>query len=78
MRQRVYYSDNYKGLPICSKEEFIEVAKNSQKLKELFDRWVESGNRLHIKPSVDRIDNAKGYTLDNIQFMTWMENTLKS
>lgn len=26
------------------------------------------------KPSLDRIDNTKGYTLDNIQLVTWIVN----
>jgi hypothetical protein len=78
MRQRIRDEEAYKGLLICDKEDFIKLAKNSNKLKELFDNWVNSGNQLWIKPSVDRIVNERGYILDNIQFMTWIENTRKS
>jgi hypothetical protein len=31
-----------------------------------------------LRPSVDRIDDYVGYTLTNIQLMTWQENNTKS
>jgi len=30
-----------------------------------------------MKPSIDRINNNKGYSFDNIQIMTWAENKAK-
>lgn len=30
------------------------------------------------KASIDRIDSAKGYTLDNVRLVTWMANKIKS
>ena len=41
---------------------------------DLFNAWVESGNKNALKPSVDRIDDFKGYSLDNIQLGTWQDN----
>lgn len=40
----------------------------------LYNSWVSSGYDRYLKPSVDRKDNSIGYTLDNIQLMTWKEN----
>ncbi len=44
----------------------------------LYINWVESGYNTPDKPSVDRIDNSKGYSFNNIQLMTFRDNKLKS
>lgn len=44
--------------------------------KDLFDRWVESGYQKSKKPSVDRLDDFKGYSFDNIRLVTWHDNHL--
>lgn len=43
----------------------------------IYDRWVSLGYPSSEKPSLDRIDPAKPYTLDNLQVMTWRENAAK-
>lgn len=42
--------------------------------KSLFDEWSNSGNKKDLKPSVDRIDDFKGYSFDNIRLGTWLQN----
>lgn len=42
--------------------------------KEIYDKWIDSGKRKELKPSVDRIDDFKGYSLENIKLGTWLEN----
>lgn len=42
--------------------------------KSLYDDWVESGYAKDKKPSVDRIDEFKGYSIGNIKLTTWYEN----
>lgn len=37
-------------------------------------KWIDSGYKTTLKPSIDRIDDYKPYTLDNIQLTTWNEN----
>lgn len=44
----------------------------------LYSYWVMSDYHTKIRPSVDRICNAAGYSFDNIQLMTWRENNEKS
>jgi len=40
----------------------------------LYNNWKASGYTKMLAPSVDRIDDYKGYSLDNIQLVTWQEN----
>lgn len=45
--------------------------------KDIHTKWIESGLKSELKPSVDRINPLKPYTKDNIQLMTWGENKKK-
>lgn len=40
----------------------------------LWRAWTDSGHDKWLSPSIDRKDNNKNYTLDNIQLITWREN----
>lgn len=42
--------------------------------QELYDNWIASDCDKWLRPSVDRPDNSKGYSFDNIKLMTWREN----
>jgi len=44
---------------------------------ELFSVWVIKNYKKELIPSIDRINDYKGYSLDNIQLMTWGENNNK-
>jgi hypothetical protein len=44
------------------------------RFKALFDAWVLSGWLKRLKPSVDRIDDFKGYSFSNIKLGTWSDN----
>lgn len=46
-------------------------------LVDLLTVWVDSGYAKDLIPSVDRLDDAKGYSLDNIQLGTWKDNNDK-
>ena len=51
----------------------------SQKLfHELYDMWVVLDYDVGSKPSCDRRDCLKGYSLSNIELMTWDENHAKA
>lgn len=43
-------------------------------LQQLHATWEASNYDKWLSPSVDRRDNTKSYTLDNIQLLTWREN----
>lgn len=43
-----------------------------------YGRQSRAGPKNQNKATIDRVDNAKGYTLDNVQFISWRANKLKS
>ncbi len=59
--------------PTYSKYELKEWLYNNG-FKKLFDNWVNSNYQKQLKPSVDRIDDFKSYSFDNIQLGTWQDN----
>ncbi len=65
------------GKERCTREEFFNWALKSVKLLTLYESWVDSGYSRSLTPSVDRIKISKGYTLDNIQWLTMKENNQK-
>ena len=61
-------------LPTYSMQELREWLFSQKKFHELYNNWKNSGYKKNLIPSVDRIDNDKGYSFDNIKLMTWREN----
>lgn len=59
--------------PNYSKEE-LKVWLYINGFKALFDTWVASGYEKRLKPSCDRLDDYKGYSLDRLRLVTWGEN----
>lgn len=55
----------------------LERIKNDIPYYELYNNWVDSWYIKDLRPSIDRIDNYKWYSYDNIQLMTWKENNEK-
>lgn len=60
--------------PSYSKKDFESWVKNHPSFDKLFKNWVSRGFETLVKPSVDRLDCTKGYTLSNIRLVTWEEN----
>lgn len=65
----------YKGLPILDRQEFYDWAMSSPDFHTLFDSWVASEYKCGASPSVDRIDPKKGYTIDNMQWLSHSDNS---
>ena len=76
MRRRIH-DDPQKYQGSCTKEIFYEFALKDKKLKVLYKNWIDSGWRRDLTPSIDRINNRRGYSLDNMQFLTFRQNALK-
>jgi len=64
-------------IPTHTKKELKDWLFSQKKFHELYDSWKNSGYLTDLSPSCDRIDDYKGYSLSNIQLMTWEENNNK-
>ena len=62
------------NLPSYSKQELTSWLFSQDLFHELYDDWKASGYKKAVVPSVNRLDDYKSYTLDNINLMTWQEN----
>jgi len=67
-KERGYEMPNYTNL------ELQEWLFSKDKFHYLYINWEDSGWNKDFIPSVDRPDDYKPYSLDNIQLMTWKEN----
>lgn len=65
----------YKGKTLLDKEVFYEWSKQNKTFKKLFKEWEKSLYNRKLCPSVDRIDSSKGYTLENMEWVTHSENS---
>ena len=59
--------------PDYTKEE-LSIWMHENGLEGLYKDWVVSGHDKDLRPSVDRVDSLKPYTLDNLELVTWKEN----
>lgn len=57
-------------------EEDIYIPEECPVLGIKFDNSVKSDK--NNSPSIDRLDNSKGYTKDNVNVISWRANNLKS
>lgn len=65
----------YVGKKLLARDAFYAWAQASKDFHRLFSTWKRSGYARRLTPSVDRIDGSRGYTLDN---MRWITNSLNS
>jgi hypothetical protein len=60
-----------------SLKEFQNRFIEDKKFIRIYNEWLKSGYNKQFKPSLDRIDNKKGYTINNTQMLSWTENRYK-
>jgi len=65
------------SLPSYSYDELLLWAFSQDVFNALYDAWVDSGYKRLLKPSVDRLDDNKSYSLDNIQIISFADNEEK-
>ena len=64
-------------MPLYTKNEFRNWMLNQKNFNDLYSAWIKSGHESMLRPSCDRLDDYKPYSLDNIRLVTWGENKAK-
>lgn len=64
----------YEGKYLLDKDVFYEWALSSEEYHSLFEAWENSNYERRLTPSVDRINSAYGYELNNIEWVPFHEN----
>jgi hypothetical protein len=57
-----------------TRHEFIDWCMSQKKFHVLYDNWKRLDYQKNYRPSGDRKDDYLGYTLSNLQLVTWKEN----
>lgn len=65
----------YYGKELLPKDEFYNWANSSPEFYRIFDKYEKSGYDRKEAPTVDRIDPSKGYSIDNMRWITHSENS---
>lgn len=65
-------------MPPYTREELVHWAMTQTVYHKLFDGWEASGFIKNLSPSIDRLDDYKPYSLENIRLVTWQENNTKN
>jgi len=60
-----------------TKEEFRNWLLSNTYFYKLYNNWIKSNYNKDSTPSVDRDNNYKPYTLNNMSLMTWYDNNKK-
>lgn len=77
IKQRCEFKRGYIGMSCPDQDEYVNWALSRDDFYRHFDNWVKSGFDLQKSPSIDRIDVNGDYTFDNMQFISFAENSLK-
>ena len=64
-------------LPTYTQQELKEFCLNDDNFVRIYKEWIDSDYDKLLMPSVDRINDFIGYTLDNIQITTLTYNLRK-
>ena len=65
----------YRGKELMDKDSFYEFAKCSPMFLVLFHQYEKEGYPRKLAPTADRIDSSKGYSINNIQWVTHSVNS---
>ena len=80
LSKKIYSSQKYTSkkrnhnAPTYTREELYDWLMSQELFHKLYDNWKRLDYQTDYIPSVDRKDERIGYTISNIQLMTWGEN----
>lgn len=78
MKTRVRVDKGYQHRKIhFSKSQFLDWLLNNEGYLRLFLIWKAGDFPIKFSPTIDRVDNYRGYSFDNIQILTKSENARK-
>ena len=66
----------FKGKSIMPRDVFKEWAKNHPDFLKLYKQWTNNRFDQRLTPSVNRLESSRGYTLDNVEFVTFSQNCM--
>lgn len=73
--RRMRYDSKARGHPAPALgKEHLKAMTETDLFKGLWADYVASGFDKWKRPSIDRLDNSRGYDLDNYRLVTWREN----
>ena len=73
--QRRASTERGHSMPTYTEAELRDWLYSQKLFHELYDKWKANDYDRLIAPSVDRLDDDEGYSLGNIQLVTFDENT---
>lgn len=77
---RAIHDSSAKGKEFLTKKEFIRWCydpKNLEQFIAIYADWAMSGYKNRLAPSLDRINNNKGYEATNLQWLPQYLNSVK-
>jgi len=63
--------------PKYTLKELREFMLKQSEFHTIYKKWEESGYKKELVPSIDRLDDYKGYSFSNIRITTWAINKQK-
>jgi len=65
----------YQGKELLNREDFYNWSIGNPVFLEMFETYKNSEFDRKLAPTVDRVDSSKGYSLDNMRWLTHSENS---
>ena len=72
--QRGHSKERGHEMPTYTNDELRAWIIAKEEFKPMYMVWVASGYTRSLRPSIDRLRNAEGYSFGNIRLVTFLEN----